>query len=73
MARLSSLFLFAFIMLTRPDGLPIWVSTEHIASVTGTLKAEADVGGNADIGLDSGKNVFVREYPGSVIDHARHD
>jgi len=60
-------------MLTRPDGLPIWVSTEHITSVTATVKAEADIGGNADIALDSGKSVYVREYPGAVIDHSRHD
>lgn len=60
----------ALLMLTRPDGEPIWIVPDQVVSVTRAVPRERSAGAASDIQTLSG--LFgVREEPAEIVRRLR--
>lgn len=61
----------ALIMLTNgADGSPLYIQTELVETVTHN---NVNNSGNTIVTMASGTAHYVKESPGAVVDHIRHD
>jgi hypothetical protein len=61
----------AVILLTTPDGKPIWVETEHIRTIRPDHDGGCPPRSSAIIRFDQGSTLCVMEKPSEITDKAK--
>jgi uncharacterized protein YlzI (FlbEa/FlbD family) len=64
---MRGLIVFALLILTRPDGQPIWISKDAIALLTRGTHVTCPLPNSSHVQLTSGQSLCVRNSPEDII------